>query len=417
MASEAGRDPGIEAIRRLAERVAEEAASPRYDELRQLWWKHNSLIKDRPMVLCRPVSAWGEMVPWDSLVARDPVLRHVERHLRMKIWKIEIADDDVIEPWVEMDAVWADPCSYHDMWGPHVELRRTGQVGGAFTYVPAVKSDEDFDLLHVPDHRINEAETRLAVEKAEEALEGTLPLRLRRVRRGNFISLGNTASYLFGLDQLLYLMMERPQWVHRMMAFLRDAHIRYFQNAERDGLLSRNDDTRFNFLPRYVKDLPQSDFDGTHVRLKDLWAEPENQEFTVVSPAMCQEFVYQYQNPVQGLFGLNAFGCCESHHGKWHLLRQMPNLRMVSVSPWCSLEEAVREMGDRYALNWRVNPTNIITAMDPAQMREEVEEGLRVAGHTCINVVYQDIETLAGRPDHLYTWSQVTKEVAARYQS
>ena len=94
----------------------------------------------------------------------------------------------------------------------------------------------------------------------------------------------------------------------------------------------------------------------------------------------------------------------------------MPNLRMVSVSPWCDLEEAVAEMGDHYALNWRVNPTNIITAMDPAQMRQEVEDGLRVAGHTCINIVYQDIETLAGRPDHLRTWSTAAKEVAARYQ-
>ena len=413
--SSIGNDPGTATIRDLAQRVAQEAADPRYDELRRLWWKHNSLIKDRPMVLCRPVSAWAELVPADSLVSHDPVLRAVERHLRMKLWKVEIADDDVLEPWVELDAVWADPSPYHDMWGPHVELSRTGDRGGTFAYNPAVASEEDFALLRVPDHRIDEPATAVALEKAEEALADILPVRLNRVRRRNFISLGNTASYLFGLDRLLHHMVERPEWVHRMMAFLRDAHLAYFQSAERDGLLARNDYTTFNHLPRYVKDLPQPDFDGTHVRLKDLWAEPENQEFTVVSPAMCEEFLYQYQNPVQAFFGLNAFGCCESHHRKWHLLRQMPNLRMVSVSPWCDLAEAVDEMGDHYALNWRVNPSDIITAMDPAQMRQEIEDGLRIAGHTCINIVYQDIETLKGRPDHLRTWSAVAKEVAARY--
>lgn len=408
-------DPGLQTVRELARQVAEEAASPRYDELRQLWWRHNSLVKDRPMVLCRPVSAWAELVPLDSLVSRHPVLRQIERHLRMKLWKVEIADDDVIEPWVELDAVWADPCPYHDMWGPHVELTRTGDRGGTFAYVPAVDSDEDFAKLRVPEHRINEAATAELEEQANEALAGVLPPRIRRVRRGNFISLGNTAAYLFGLDRLLHHMVERPEWVHRMMSFLRDAHIAYFQAAERDGLLRRNDYTTFNHLPRYVRDLPAPGFDPGHVRLQDLWAEPENQEFTVVSPGMCQDFLYQYQNPVQALFGLNAFGCCESHHRKWHLLRQMPNLRMVSVSPWCDLAEAAAEMGDHYALNWRVSPTDIITAMDPRQMRQEVEDGLRVAGHTCINIVYQDIETLNGRPDHLRTWSTVAKEVAARY--
>ena len=348
------------------------------------------------MVLCRPVSAWAELVPLDSLVSRDPVLRQVERHLRMKMWKIEIADDDVIEPWVELDAIWADPCPYHDMWGPHVELKRTGDLGGTFAYTPAVASEEDFALLKVPDHRIDEPATRELEEKANEALDGILPVRLNRVRRRNFVSLGNTASYLFGLDRLLHHMVERPEWVHRMMAWLRDAHIEYFRNAERDGLLSRNDNTTFNHLPRYVKDLPQPDFDGTHVRLKDLWAEPENQGSTWSRRPCARSSSTSTRTRCRRSLASTP-SAAESHHNKWHLLRQMPNLRMVSVSPWCDLEEAVAEMGDNYALNWRVNHRHH-HRYGPGTDRREVEDGLRIAGHTCINIVYQDIETLAGRP-------------------
>ena len=409
-------DAGIEKIRALARQVSEESTSPRYDELRRRWWKHNSLIKDRPLVLCRPVSAWRELIPPDIIVSREPLLRSIEEQLRMKLWKVEIGDDEVLEPWVEIQAAFVGPESMQDIWGIHITTKETGVKGGSFAFVPAIRKLEDLDRLQVPDHRVDEQATKLLEERANEVLNGILPVRVIRFRI-SFIGLGYWVSYLLGLEQLMWYMLERPEWVHRLMAFLRDAHLTYLRNAERDGLLVRNDHGILNRPPHYCKDLPQPDFDGNHVRLKDMWGQADSQEFGMVSPKMTEEFLYQYQNSILALFGVNSFGCCESHHNKWYLIRQMPNVRMVSVSPWTDLEEAVHEIGDRYVLNWRVNPSKILSAMDPLQMRQEIEEGMGIAGHTCINVVYQDIETLNGRPDHLKTWASVAKDVVARYDS
>lgn len=409
-------DPGAATVRELARQVAECAADRRWDELRDLWRDHNGLVHRRPMVLCRPVGAWRELIPGEALACRDPFLRDVEYKLRMKLAKVAIGDDEPLEPWVDVDAAWRGPAGYYDIWGIPITTRHSGVEGGAFAFEPAIREEADFDRLSVPDHRIDERATAERLERANEALGGHLPARLRLPRLA-FVGFGYWASYLLGLDQLLYYMIERPQWVHRLMAFLRDAHIAYLTAAERDGLLARNDHAAVNGVPRYCRDLPAPAFDGTHVRLRDRWGEVDSQEFGVVSPAMTEEFLYQYQNPVMALFGACSFGCCESHHNKWHLLKQMPNLRMVSVSPWSSLEEAVAEMGDRYALNWRVSPSRILAALDPADMRREVEEGLRLAGHCCINVVYQDVETVNGHPEHLKTWTTIAREVADRYRS
>ncbi len=415
MTSIAG-DPGTDSIRQMAARVAEEASDPRYDELRQLWWKHNSLIKDRPMVLCRPVSAWGELVPVDSLISHDPVLRQVERLLRMKLWKIEIADDDIAEPWVTLDAAWADPCPYHDMWGPHVELKRTGDRGGTFTYTPAVASEEDFALLRVPDHRIDEAATALLHEKAEEAVAGVLPVRLNRVRRRNFISLANTASYLFGLDALLHHMVERPEWVHRMMAFLRDGTMARLDYLEREGLLHLNNGGEYVGSGGFgwSRELPQADFDG-RVRTKDLWGMAESQETVGVSPAMFGEFVYPYQLPLLARFGLNCYGCCEPVHSRWHIIRDTPNLRRVSVSPWCDVADIAEKLQHNYILSMKPNPARLADSVfDEDLIRRELREDLERARGCCIEIIMKDCHTIGKDPRRVCRWVELAREESER---
>ena len=108
------------------------------------------------------------------------------------------------------------------------------------------------------------------------------------------------------------------------------------------------------------------------------------------------------------------FGCCESHHKKWHLIRRIPNLRKVSVSPWTSLAEAVEEIGGQAILNWRVNNMNVVTGASPDDMRAEIREGLRIAGGRPIEIILQDLETVYGKKDLLKTWVDIAKEEAGR---
>ena len=84
----------------------------------------------------------------------------------------------------------------------------------------------------------------------------------------------------------------------------------------------------------YTDQLPVSDYDGEHVRPQDIWGRCDTQEFSVVSLDQYWEFAMQYQSLILAGFGLTVIGCCEAMDGKYKYLRNIPNARRVSGSPW-----------------------------------------------------------------------------------
>ena len=48
----------------------------------------------------------------------------------------------------------------------------------------------------------------------------------------------------------------------------------------------------------------------------------------------------QYDRQWLSRFGLTHYGCCEPVHNKIDMLRTIPNLRRISISPWTDLEKA-----------------------------------------------------------------------------
>jgi hypothetical protein len=117
---------------------------------------------------------------------------------------------------------------------------------------------------------------------------------------------------LRGLAQIMYDMIDRPDDVHRLMAFLRDAHVAKLDYLEQRRLLSLNNDGTYVGSGGFgwTQQLPQPDFDG-RVRACDMWGFGESQETVGISPKMFDEFVFPYQLALLERFGLNCYGCCE----------------------------------------------------------------------------------------------------------
>ena len=78
-----------------------------------------------------------------------------------------------------------------------------------------------------------------------------------------------------------------------------------------------------------------------------MWCLTESQETVGVSPEQFEEFVFQYQLPLQERFGLNCYGCCEPLQSRWHIVKKIPRLRRVSVSPWADQEMMAEMLEDR----------------------------------------------------------------------
>lgn len=394
-------------IRRLALRVAEQAASPENQRVREKWTRQNALRKTVPPVVCRAYDVVFEI--GEPLVATDPLEQQVERTLRILNYKIDLGDDEVFEPWLWIPTVFEDE---GPLFGVMTNMDRP-LGGGAYRYQPVIASIEDIEKINIPNHHINEAATTQRKERVEELLNGILEVKINRLRLED-IGLGYHAIMLRSIDGFMLDMADRPDFAHALMARLSKCHQAYFEAAEREELLHLNHGGVLSRSALCANELPQKDFDGKHVRREDIWMYADGQDFGIVSPAMTEKFLFSYLLPLLEPFGLVNYGCCESHHNKWQLIRQIPHLRRVSVSPWTDLAEAVEELGGKVVLNWRVNNADVVTQASPERMRAEIREGLRIAGGCPIEITLQDIETVYGNKDLLPTWIRIAREEAEK---
>jgi hypothetical protein len=135
-----------EILRRLAATVAELAAQPVQQTKRDLWYRHNALEATRPLVLCFPENAWGEIITPADLACEGAIAREWEYNLRREIfWGAEMRDDRVITPDFNVPFIHTE-----SDWG--LKVMRTGGEGGtAYTWNPPLKSYDDLDELHFPE--------------------------------------------------------------------------------------------------------------------------------------------------------------------------------------------------------------------------------------------------------------------------
>ena len=141
-------------------------------------------------------------------------------------------------------------------------------------------------------------------------------------------------------------MYDNPDGLHRVMAFLRDDHLAYAQWLEGEGLLSLNNENDYigSGSMGYTCDLPVSG-NGDPVRTADQWVLLESQETVGVGPDQFAEFIFPYQRSLAEHFGKCYYGCCEPVHSRIHVLKELPSLARVSVSPWADEELMAAECG------------------------------------------------------------------------
>ena len=150
------------------------------------------------------------------------------------------------------------------------------------------------------------------------------------------------------------------------------------------------------------------------VRAQDLWVLSESQETVGVSPGMFAEFVLPYQLPLIERFGLCYYGCCEPLHSRWSVLKVIPTLRRVSISPWCDQVYMAEALGRDYVFCRKPNPALISRAnWDEEAIRQDLQFTMDVAGECNLEVVMKDVHTLADHPWRLGRWAELAREVCA----
>ncbi len=413
LAGEATIGPTDRAILRdLARQVAELAARPIEQDKRDLWYAHNALLPTRPLVFCDPENGWNEIITAADLQCEGALARDWEMRLRKEIfWGRDMQDDRVIEAYFNIGHVYVE-----SDWGVH-ETKIGGEHGGSYVWDAPIKTWGDLDKLRFPRIQIDRAATTRAVELAGDTLGDILTVRLKSSWWWT-LGLTQTAVFLRGLQQFLMDMIDQPELIHRLMAFLRDGTLARLDFLEQHGLLSLNNDGTYVGSGGFgwTHELPQPDF-AERPRTQDMWGFAESQETVGVSPAMFEEFVFQYQLPILERFGLNCYGCCEALDTRWRVVKKTPRLRRVSMSPWANVPVMAEQLGPRYIFSYKPNPADLaMPTFDAARIRANLRAALdELRRHDCrVEVIMKDNHTIANDPSRVIRWTRIAREEAER---
>ena len=437
---------GIEAsdrriLRDLANRTLDAARHQSQTAKQDLWRRHNSLQRTRPLFLCLPEMSWSELIPESLVVCEHPLARTYEWGFRKSIYRFHhIHDDFVLGETVNVPLVYRSsglgmnpekvrietagrhgsykPFAYNDdalaLWSIYFEYRSSFYESHRTSYAqkPVLTDPDDLERLRAPVISVDEAQTERNREIMEDTLGDILPVRIAGRTFVN-CSLIGTFNGLRGSADVMMDMYDRPEWLHRAMQCITDAMRSEMQQCEVNNWLDLNEfGGVFGSSLPYIDELPADDFDGKSVRLKDQWGMATIQSAPHVSPDMQEEFVMQYQRRLLECYGVNSFGCCEPlTAGNIEYVKLIPRLRKVIVSPWSDLDPVADALEDRYILAWKPNPVQISPLFDLERSRTELSEVLKKTCECITEIVLKDINAVSGEPQRVDRYTAMASEL------
>ena len=400
-------------LRELAWSINEIISSPGQVEKRKKWEQHNDLIETHPLIFCDPELAWYEILPAKSLQCRGNLARILEFRLRKEIyWVNKIKDDHVVPPQFVIHQIFSGSSR-----GLETEFIGVNS-GGSYSWKPPLSSYKDVKKLRLKKIVVDKKKTDLLFELARDIFEEILEVRLGS---SYYASYGMTSDLVFlrGFEQVLIDMYDNPEGIHSLMKFLRDEILANMDFLENNNLLSLNSEGDYVGTGGYgyTNELPLSGFDYNNVTTMDMWGFSENQETNDISPEFYKEYIFPYQKSILERFGLNIYGCCEPLDRKWEIIKSLPRLRRVTVSPWSDEEFMAKRLGRDYVYCKKVNPAYVSqTNIDEESARREIRRTLRAAKrHNCpVEVMLRNILTLSCNSDNVITWTKIAKEEVER---
>ena len=402
----------VAVVRELAASVAAIAALPVQEEKRQLWRKLNARKPARPMVMIDQV-CWNEMDIGDELTLHctDPECRGYEESLRRTLYQWRhFPVDMVVEDFIRVPKAISNTG-----FGVNAEEQiavgdPTNSVVG-HKYHNQFQTEADLEKVHTPRVSHDPAETQRRLAVAHELFDGLLEVRAWGA--DPYLSLWDPISTWMSVEDALYALVDRPEFMHRLLARLTDGYLSMLDQLEDQGLLCGSQ-SLIHCTGAYTDDLPAPGYDPGKPRTKDLWMFGLAQMLSTVSPEMFKEFEVDYISRICARFGLVYYGCCDPLDGKMAEVRMIPNVRKVSMSPWVHQERGAAEISGDFVYSRKPSPALLATdRFDGEQVRADLVATRKVCDrHGCpLEIILKDISTVRREPERLSQWANMAMQV------
>ncbi len=401
-----------EVLQELGEQVAEIAALPVQQEKIRMWKALNGLQPVRPMVMIDQV-CWHEMDVDEELVLRteDPFCQGIERQLRRKLyaWR-HMPVDMVIDPWIDIPKQINGAHLGMQAVEDRAVLDPSNDVVGHY-YIDQLQTEADLEKIRMPQVHLDQAGTARAEEQAHEIFDDILPVRMQGMIP-NFAIWDRIVEW-HGVERSLLDLVDRPEFVHMLLTRVTDGYMTMLDQLEAEGLLGQPE-SLVHCTGAYTDELPTAGYDPARPRAKDLWTSGMAQIFASVSPKMHQTFELDYAVRWYERFGLVYYGCCEPLDNKLDIIRKIPNLRKISMSPWVNVEKGAERIAEDFVFSRKPSPAFLaVDTFNPDAVREDLEETRQACARhgTPLELILKDISTVRYDPQRLWRWADIAMEV------
>ncbi|MEG2653993.1 MAG: hypothetical protein RSA17_10475, partial [Ruthenibacterium sp.] len=278
---------------------------------------------------------------------------------------------------------------------------------------------DDIEKIKMPKLTYLAQETEHAFALMQEIFAGIIPVK----KVGQTHIWYTPWDYLirwWGVENAMIDLVDQPELVHAAYERMVAAWMTELDQFEQMNLLALDcNNTRIGSGGYgYVSDLPAQPYAPEHVMAHNMWGCANAQIFSSVSPEMHWEFAVEHDLKWLSRFGLTYYGCCEPLDGKADVLRRIPNLRKVSVSPWCNTARAVENLGGSYVLSRKPSPAVFATSSyDAAQAESQLRTFLETARGCHTELIMKDISTVKYQPQRLWDWEKTAMRLAQEYET
>lgn len=406
-------------VRDLAMQLHEKASHPAMDERRRKWNALNNGQTNEPLVVMKFHGVYADVYPLPR--CEDPLARSIEQSLTYQLTEAAFEDDRVIE-----DIYVVYPDNWFRAYGLDTSVRTTAKDSqgkatmGYAAQHPIGDLEKDFHLFKKSNWHVDEqlANARKRQAQVHEVIGDILRVVIQ------FPSPGTSLVYplceLMGMENMLYAVCDHPKRFLQAMEMQTNDLMEFLDEIEKkQALLCNGDSSRVSQDSYgYTDDLPKNGALHRPISCRDTWGYSNSQETVGMSPEMFGEFVFPFIRRYAQRFGLFAFGCCEPVDVIWeNCLATLPNLRKLSISPWCNEFAFAEKIRGRKIVYHRKPSPNLFAmpSLDEEALAKQLKQTVLAASGCPLEITFRDITSVHGDPGRLKRGVKIAKEQIQRY--
>jgi hypothetical protein len=396
-----------ECAKRYAELVPHPANTERRNRARDI----NDLKPRRPIV-------WLHEIPWHEMNIDDALTlqcegeapRRMEWFFREQLyrWKY-IQADMVVENYYPINKNYTSTGNGLST-KENVLATDTKNHIISHIYLDQLDSFEKVAAIREPRLTAHPEKDAEQLAWAQDILGTTLPVKLRGYNIYH-APWDNIPRYR-GVTKTMEDLIENPDLIHATIKKFTDNALSEMEQTQALHLYEAAPEST-HCTPAYTASLPETE----PALLKNIWFRGMAQMFSDVSPAMWKEFELDYAKPLMEKCGLVYYGCCEAIANKIPLLKTIPNLRKIGISPWTDPESCAEQIGPSYVYAHKPNPAHVSGTFAEDAVRAEITRIIETCRkNNCpYEFVLKDISTVTYKPQNLIAWVKTVGEVIDGY--